>query len=149
MNKFFSTIGENLARKIKSQTNFKRYLKNPIANSMALKEADEEEIIKIILSLKSKKSAGADGIRPMLLKKCGQQVYKPIMHIMNLSLRTNIVPDKLKIAKVIPVHKKEDKSDPGNYRPISLLSMLHKILEKLMCIRLTGFLNENKMNLSS
>ena len=145
MNKFFSTIGENLAKKIKSQTNFKRYLKNPIANSMTLKEADEEEIIKIILSLKSKKSAGADGIRPLLLKKCGQQVYKPIMHIMNLSLRTNIVPDKLKIAKVIPVHKKEDKSDPGNYRPISLLSMLHKILEKLMCIRLTGFLNENNI----
>ena len=145
MNNFFSTIGENLANNIKSQTNFRRYLKNPIANSMNLQEADDEEIIKTILSLKSKKSAGADGIRPTLIKKCCQQLYKQILHLMNLSLKTNTVPDKLKIAKVIPVHKKDDKSDPGNYRPISLLSMLHKILEKLMCKRLTDFLNDNNI----
>ena len=145
MNDFFSNVGEKLANKIKSQTDYQRYLKNPISNSMTIQEADEEEIIKTILSLQSKKSAGADGIRPMLIKKCCQQLYKQILHLMNLSLKTNTVPDKLKIAKVIPVHKKEDKSDPSNYRPISLLSMLHKILEKLMCKRLTEFLNDNKI----
>ena len=145
MNQFFSTIGENLAKKINSQTDFKSYLKNPLSNSMPIKETDEDEIIKIIVSLQSKKSAGADGISPQLLKKCCEQVHQPIKHMMNLSLKTSIVPDKLKIAKVIPVHKKEDKSDPGNYRPISLLSMLHKILEKLMSKRLTSFLDDNKI----
>ena len=145
MNDFFSTIGQELANKIKSPACFKSYLKNPVSKIMTLQDVDEKEVIKIIMSLGSKKSAGADGIRPLLLKKCCKQVFKPITHIMKLSLKFKIVPDKLKIAKVIPVHKKDDKSNPGNYRPISLLSMLHKILEKLMYTRLTKFLNENNI----
>ena len=61
-------------------------------------------------------------------------------HICNLSFVTGVVPDSLKLAKVIPVYKKGDKSQPGNYRPISLLSVFDKVLEKLICKRLCDFL---------
>jgi len=58
---------------------------------------------------------------------------------------TGIVPDKLKLAKVIPVYKKGDHSLPQNYRPISLLSIFHKILEKIMAKRLKDFLTTNSI----
>ena len=145
MNKFFSTIGENLAKKIKTKVNFKSYLQNPNPHSMKLEQTDHEEVIKIILSLEGKKAAGPDGIRPILLKKCCAQLYKQITHLINLSLKTKTVPSQLKIAKVIPIYKKEDRQDPGNYRPISLLSILNKILEKIMYKRLYGFLHEHKI----
>ena len=61
------------------------------------------------------------------------------MNIINLSLLKGIFPDKLKIAKVIPVYKAEDPCLFVNYRPISLLPNFSKFLEKVMCNRLTEF----------
>ena len=55
------------------------------------------------------------------------------------------MPDKLKIAKVIPIQKKKEKDIPGNYRPISLLSSINKILEKVICKRLTQFLDTHRI----
>jgi len=64
-------------------------------------------------------------------------------HICNLSFTTGIVPSELKVAKVIPASKKCDKSKPDNYRPISLLSVFDKLLEKLMYNRLYNFLQKH------
>ena len=57
---------------------------------------------------------------------------EPLLHIYNLSFLSGAVPNKLKIAKVIPIYKKGDPTHPGNYRPILLLNIFDKILEKLM-----------------
>ena len=62
-----------------------------------------------------------------------------MVHICNLSFVPGVVPDSVKLAKVIPVYKKGDKSQPGNCRPISLLSVFDKVLEKLICKRLCDF----------
>ena len=146
MNNFFSSVGKNLASKVSGEKGaFKKFLKNRNPHSIELKEASDEEVYKIIMSLNGNKSCGDDGIRPSHLKQCVSSLKDPIRHIMNTSLRTSIVPQKLKIAKVIPVYKKDEKTDPGNYRPISLLSILDKILEKLVCKRLVDFLEENKI----
>ncbi len=69
-------------------------------------------------------------------------------HLFNLSFDTKTVPDKLKIAKLIAIFKKqldEERQIPGNYRPISLLSILDKLLEKLMYSRLISFINKHKI----
>ena len=97
------------------------------------------------MSLNGKKSCGHDNIRPNHLKQCVSSLKDPITHVLNTSIRSGIVPQKLKIAKVIPVYKKDERSDPSNYRPISLLSILDKILEKLICKRLVDFLEEHKL----
>ena len=65
--------------------------------------------------------------------------------IFNTSFATGIFPEKLKVAKVIPIHKKDSKLECSNYRPISLLSNIDKILEKLMHNRLMKFLTEQKI----
>ena len=65
--------------------------------------------------------------------------------LFNLSFSSGIFPDKLKIAKILPVFKKGSKLECSNYRPISLLSNLDKVIEKLMPKRLMEFLNEQKI----
>ena len=65
-----------------------------------------------------------------------------MVHIINQSLNDGIMPKLLKIAKVIPVHKGQETNISGNYRPVSLLSMFEKLIEKVMCNRLKLFLKK-------
>ena len=99
INDFFSNIGKNLADKIDSNVDYKTYLRAPNPNSMALLPTDTEEVKKIILNLKSNKAAGDDNVRPSLIKRCCESLAGPITHIINLSLSSGVVPDKLKVAK--------------------------------------------------
>ena len=62
--------------------------------------------------------------------------------LINKSVEHRIYPTKLKLAKVIPIHKANDESDPSNYRPISLLSVFNRMFEKMMYIRLKSFLEK-------
>ena len=75
----------------------------------------------------------------------GSDVIEPLLFIYNLSFNTDVVPDKLKNAKVIPIYKKGEMCFTSNYeyRPISLLSIFTKLLEKLMHKRLYSFLQKN------
>ena len=76
---------------------------------MFLNPTDPSEISKIIKSLKMKKSTGHDGISIMLLKSLGESVCKPLSELINMSLIQGIVPDEIKIAKVIPIFKAKNK----------------------------------------
>ena len=70
------------------------------------------------------KAAGDDGFHLDLIKNNAATFAQPLAHIFNLSLFSGVVPKALKLAKVIPLHKKDDVTLPSNYRPISLLSIL-------------------------
>ena len=88
-----------------------------------------------------------DEISVKLLKKLVYYITLPLTHIFNLSLSTGRFPNSLKLAKVIPVYKKDDSSLISNYRPISLLPSISKVLEKLVYKRLFKFLiNNNLLN---
>ena len=106
---------------------------------------NQNELISEISKLNIKKSGGHDNVSPKLLKENTDIFIKPLVHLINLSLQTGIVPDKLKIAKVIPIYKKDERFYVNNYRPISLLSTINKLLEKLMYKRLISFLNVHKI----
>ena len=100
------------------------------------------EICKIIKSLKNKKG-GADALHARILKHIIDYIADPIVYILNLSLDKSIYPDHFKIAEVVPVYKAKEKHDPSNYRPISLISNLAKIYEKILHNRLMNFLIKN------
>ena len=79
------------------------------------------------------------------MKQCIEQLKVPLANIYNASLESGNFPDKLKIAKVTPIHKKGDLRDVSNYRPISVLPVFSKLLEKLMYNRLTIFIDRNEV----
>ena len=81
-----------------------------------------------------------------LLKKVINLIIEPLIHVCNLSLRTGVFPDKMKIASVLPVYKTGNVSVFGNYRPISILPQFSKKLEKLYNNRLISFLDKEKIN---
>ena len=72
-------------------------------------------------------------------------ISKPFALIANSSVSFGVFPDKLKFSKVTPVHKGKSKSELENYRPISILPIFSKILEKLMNVRMVKFLDQSKL----
>ena len=142
LNEHFTTIGKNLAAKVIPQVNnsFKTYMTDPINNSLFLRPTDTNEIMKEINQLKNKTTLD---FRVTLLKHAKQELVNGLVIIFNKSFQEGCFPEILKIAKVIPVHKGDVTTDPGNYRPISLLSVFDKLLEKVMLNRLLQFLNKN------
>ena len=142
-NASYANIGVNLVTKLPAtSSHFSQFLGNPLVNSMVCSITCKDEILKIVKGLKNKKSCGTDNITTSILKQCIPEFIDPLVHIFNMSLSTGIFPSKLKIAKVIPLYKKGDNKIISNYRPISLLSVFSKILEKLMFNRLMSFLNK-------
>ena len=145
-NSFFTNIGPELASKIScNNKHFTEYLSKPNDNTMCFIPTDQHEILKIVKFLKPKKSTGHDGISTKLLKQIIPNIVLPLEHIFNLSLSTGCCPDLLKLAKVIPIFKKDDPTQVTNYRPISLLPCISKILEKIVYKRLDSFLSLNKI----
>ena len=98
------------------------------------------EMEQVIISLNNNSSAGCNEIPMSLVKQCLCYYIKLLVHIYNVSFQTGIFLDMMKLAKIEPLFKKDNKEDIQNYRPISILSAFSKILEKLMYNRLLSFL---------
>lgn len=146
LNTYFCNIGTVLSSKLPAATvQMSDYLRCPIVNSIFITPVTTHEIESIINALNSNKSCGDDGISPGLIKEFKSMLCLPLEHIYNLSLTTGVVPNSLKIAKVVPLFKKGDASAMSNYRPISLLSIFNKILEKIVYSRVHNFLSKNNV----
>ena len=103
----------------------------------------KEEVLGKLLKLREDSSPGPDGIHPMLLKSCAGTLAEPLSVIFQTSFESGVVPADWKTALVTPIFKKGSRSDPANYRPISLTSVCCKLLESLIRQSLTDFLDSN------
>ena len=88
-------------------------------------------------------SSGWDQILPRVVKSTYQYFIVPITHVMNLSIINGVVPNELKVAKVVPIYKSGDRRLINNYRPVSVLPCFSKILEKLMYNRISNFIHKH------
>src|SRR3989442_8717317 len=141
LNQYFVNVGATLANNLPSVAiDFKSFLGPSIQNSIFVDQITTTEVCNVIHSMAGGTAAGDDGFNLELVKSNAPIFALPLTYIYNLSLSTGIVPIRFKIAKVIPIFKKDDKKTPSNYRPISLLSIFNKILEKLVSKRLYNFL---------
>ena len=142
-NSYFSSIAEKLQQNIIfGDNNFSKYLSTPLQYNFLFRSVDETEIVRLIDSLENSKASGPHSIPTEILKLIKFNICYPLKEIINLSFATGVYPDILKIAKVIPIFKnKGDLLVVVNYRPISLLSNINKIFEKLVYSRLYSFLN--------
>ena len=103
------------------------------------------DIVKLVCQLNPNKATGSDGISAQMLLLCGDTVAIPLKIIYDNILSTGIYPNIWKLANVTPIHKKNDKQVIKNYRPISLLPICGKILEKIIFNQLYGFLSSNNL----
>ncbi len=103
-----------------------------------------QEINILLKNVDVSKACGYDGIGNKILKICADYITNPLCHIINESLSQGVFPSMWKFANVIPIFKKNDRQDKLNYRPVSLLTCLSKICEKIVFIRLYNFLLEIK-----
>lgn len=135
---YYSDLGKNYANKIKIPTDF-RETEALLNNSMQLYPTNIDEVKKIINSLKAKKSPGFDSIRAETLKEIADEIAKPLEYIINKCFSTGDFPDSLKIGLIKPLYKGGEKNVLINYRPISVISNVAKIFEKIIKIRFTNF----------
>ena len=111
-------------------------------NSFFLDPVTPSEIESEILLTPLNKVYGLYSCPILILKGANHFVSATLAEIMNMSVQTGVYPSKLKHAKVSPVYKTGDRTEPGNYRPISLLSVFNRLFKRLMHKRLTAFIEK-------
>ena len=123
---------------------------NPSPHQTSSQEMDDimvtpEIVHDILSSLNPNSSLGEDGVHPRFLKLLCDNLSFPLTLIYNSSLQTGIVPVEWLCSVVVPIFKKSSRFDPLNYRPISLTSVPCKVLERIVVLHITRYLNENSI----
>ena len=104
-----------------------------------------EVVASKINNMKENKSPGVDGLSPKILKETVEQISKPLAHVFNMSLQEGIVPLEWKEANSIPLFKKGSRNKSVNYRPVSLTSVICKLLETIIRDHMIDFLVKHKL----
>ena len=121
-NNYFPSIANTAKENIKySHKHFSDYLNNQCKNSIFIQPTDSEEIANIISTLNMNKSSGPNSIPYKILNLLKKDISKQLSDLFNLSLSLGVFPSLLKIAKVVPIYKKDSKLDCHDYCPISLV----------------------------
>ena len=151
---YFSSLAQNLVSKLPlspnifTESKIASYYNNNVVSkdlNFQLLETSPEKISSILKGLNPSKAAGIDNLSGKFLKDDGHVLARPISQLCNLSIKLNSFPRSCKIAKAKPLLKKGSKTDPQNYSPISLLSLLSKIIERIVHDQTGEFLRKNKL----
>ncbi|KAJ8018258.1 LINE-1 reverse transcriptase-like [Holothuria leucospilota] len=155
INDFFTKISSSLVKDLPQPTGkfdfdssaFKNYYNkmNVVSNSFKLCKVSTDFVYNEICALKISKGTGLDGIPARFIKDGADVLKDQLTHIINLSIETSTVPLDFKYARVKPLFKKQSRLDVSNYRPISILSVASKVLEKAIFTQMEKYLKENNM----
>ena len=143
--KYFASVGKTFAGKVIPPKHNNLYYINKIVHnpkSLYMHCTTESEIEKLINKLPNKTSSGYDNLSNVLIKKLGTTLTKPLSLIFNNSISQGIFPNKMKLAETTPLYKSKETHYTTNYRPISLLITISKILEKIVYKRVYNFLHQ-------
>ena len=154
-NEFFTSIASTLVSKLPSCPNifdtnsnilklfYSQNLKKDV--SFILTPVSEDFVFRELVKLNSSKSTGLDELPARFIKDGAKVLKIPITFIVNLSISTSTVPEDMKIARVKPLYKKNSSLEAGNYRPVSILSIVSKILEKYVHSQFVNYLDHNNI----
>ena len=155
MNNYFLKVAKDLVKKLPFVSNIystispllKQFYndQNIIPNSFKLHPVSENFINNQLSTLNISKSTGYDDIPARFLKDGASEIREIITYLINLSITTNVFPDEFKCAKVKPLYKKKDRTEVENFRPVSILCIVSKILEKAVYIQFEKYLLDNNI----
>lgn len=141
-NKVFTSLPDYHSN---SQLNDFVHSRSPTMNSLYLHPTDNEEVSAIIRKLKSSSSAGIDNVSPKIIKRLRYEITPLLVHLINQIFISGIYPENYKTAIVVPLHKSESTEEINNYRPISILTVFNKIVERVLHNRLSSFFRKNNI----
>ena len=146
VNDFFVNVGPETEKNVPKINHISpvKFLKNRNNFNLVIAHISNKEILDIIKYLPNK-ATGPVSIPLKILHIVADLIVFPLCHIINVSFSSGIFPDMLKVAKVLPLHKGGSSQDLNNFRPISLLSIFDKIIEKIMHKRLYEFLEHHNI----
>ncbi len=146
-NKFFTAVGQQISDGVEpvekcaeDYINYDRHVPD-----LMLQNTTPEHVYKTIKNFKPKNSSDAQGVSTKMVNFIGYEISVPLAHIFNLSLSNGVFPSKLKLCRVVPIFKAGNNMECDNYRPISLLSSVSKILEKIVAGKLVHHLTTNDL----
>ena len=148
LNKHFTRVPVDISRSLPqpSQTNnFRNYLSGNYMDSIFFAPLTLEGLKKIVLNLNNSENGGHLGIPTKVVKSHADVICPVLLPLYNKCIETGYFPKDLKIAEVIPIHKNSDRNICNNYRPISILSVFSKILEKYIYSQLSSFVEKHKI----
>ena len=151
--RFFSNLAKELVEKLPTAPNIftdsltSQFYRehNIVPDSFVFHEVNEGHIFKQLTTLNPQKASGIDNISGKFLKDGAKLLALPISQIWNLSIKLATFPSNCKIAKITPLYKKGCRTDPKNYRPISLLPIVSKVIEKVVHQQLQEYLDNNEI----
>ena len=143
--KYFNTIGENLASELPVTTETPESYVSPSNSTFQIQNGSEVDVFHSLTTLKISKSCGHDKIPPKVLKDSAIVIAPFLTHIFNQSINTGFFSEDLKTTIISPIYKSGSKTECCNYRPISVLSTLAKILQKLISLQLYEYLENNRI----
>ena len=148
-NKFFTNIGSKLAASISNvKIDPMDYVKKCFPSQRCVfkfKSVTEYEVLKLIKGLPNGKATGIDNYQVKLIKLSAPEISKSLTYLFNFSLSQGKFPSDWKLARISPIFKKGPKTDPGNYRPVSILPVISKFMERIVFNQFYTYLNENKL----
>ena len=146
MNNFYVNVGTEIDKKIPaSLRKYTDFLGDKLTNKIVLNGCSNAEVESLITKMSISKASGPFSVPSKILKEFDAFFVPILTTIINKSFKEGVFPSNLKCAKVIPIYKKGDKTKCPNYRPISLLSNVSKIFERIMYNRLETYLNSNSI----
>lgn len=143
-NNHFSTIGPKLASKIPlSDNNSHLHYLTGTDKRFQFRPTNTNQILTLLNKLSKSKATGLDKISARLIRECADLICIPMCDIFNQSLNLGIFPDEWKCARVTPLFKQGERSDVNNYRPISVISVVAKVFERIVYDQLYAYLTEH------
>jgi len=152
-NTFFTTIASTLVNNLPTPIgNFgKQHIidfyrnKGVTQDTFALSTVEVEDVCKMLREVNRSKATGLDNLPARFVSDAAEQIAPSISHIINISILQGKVPNELKLAKVTPLYKKGSKTETGNYRPVSVLSIISKVLERVVYNQIYEYIQINDL----
>ena len=142
-NEYFSNIGPELSSKIDSSNyNFEAYIKSAKSEFAAFQPVTVSQISHFLHGLSGNKATGIDKISCKIIKLAAPVISDSLTLICNQAITLSSFPDEWKIARVVPLYKNGQRNIPGNYRPISVLPVISKIMERIVHDQLYNYLTK-------
>ena len=150
-NEYFAGVGQRISDDLKREASADLPLRLPrvVSGAFRVQCITLSELSLALQRMSSSKAVGPDSVPLSLLRECFAVIGPHLLHVVNHSLASGRVPAVWKLATVVPLHKGGELTEPSNFRPISVLSVVGKLVERVVCTQLLEYVTTHHILVDS